>query len=54
MSVRGTPLPWKLREEIKHLRNDERLTVRETARRAGVSTDTVLKYGRQPPAKLTR
>jgi hypothetical protein len=44
MTNRGRPLPWKLRDEIRRLRIDEGLAVREVARLVGVNPDTVSKY----------
>lgn len=43
MARRGTPLPWKLREEIKRLRTDG-WTVRAIASYLNVSKRTVDKY----------
>jgi DNA-binding transcriptional regulator YiaG len=42
---RGRLLPIATRLEIRRLRTEERLTVREVSRRIGVSFESVLKYG---------
>ncbi len=44
MAERGKPLPWKLREEIKHLRYFCGLTVRQIATALGVNKETVCRY----------
>lgn len=45
MTNRGRLLPIATRLEIRRLRTEERLTVREVSRRIGVSFESVLKYG---------
>jgi hypothetical protein len=42
---RGKPLPIAARQQIRRLRTDDRLTVREVSRRVGVSLESVVKYG---------